>query len=143
MASNRAAAELALRLGNLDEAGSFAREQLDLARASLLVERLRDDEQGQRKAERQLDQAARFAVDIGDETLDAGLVVEAAQFMLRPGTRRSAIRRALTLAREADLAWGYERLWDGFAREPKRLAELQRLRWRGHPASGLPVGRRG
>ncbi|MFV8755505.1 transglutaminase domain-containing protein [Nannocystaceae bacterium ST9] len=137
---SRAAAELALRLGNLDEAGSFAREQLDLARARVLVERLRGDERSNHAAERLLDRAARFAVEVGDQTLDARLVLEAAQFMTRVGTRRPAIRRALTLAREADLAWGYERLWDGFAREPARLAELQRLRWRGHPASGMPIG---
>jgi hypothetical protein len=139
IASNQAAAELALRLGNLDEAGSFAREQLDLARATLLVERLRGTERTQHAAERQLDHAARFAVDIGDATVDAHLVVEAAQFMHRPGTRRSVIRRALRLARDVDLGWGYEPLWDAFAREPARLAQLQRLRWRNHPASGMPI----
>ncbi len=140
LADNQSAATLALELGNLDEASSFAREQLDVARVALLVERLRGDARSQRAAERTLDEAARFAVDIADETLDARLVIEAAQFMARLGNRRPAIRRALTLAREADLSWGYERLWSEFEREPARLAELQRLRWRGHPAAGMPSG---
>ncbi len=140
LANRQAAAELALRLGNLDEASGFAREQLDLARVAVLVDRLATDANQTKQAERQLDHAARFAVDVGDEAFDARLVIEAAQFMTRPGTRRAAIRRALTRAREADLAWGYERLWQTFARDPARLAELQRLRWRGHPTAGLPVG---
>jgi hypothetical protein len=140
MTRTRAAAELALQLGNQDEAGAFAREQLDLARGTVLVERLRGTDRSQRTAENELDRAARFAVDVGDAIFDARLVVEAAQFMDGLGTRKAKVRRALTLAREADLVWGYERLWQAFARDPSRLAELQRLRWRGHPASGLPVG---
>lgn len=135
---SRDAATLSLELGNHDEASGFAREQLDLARTGLLVEQVRGNEASERDARRRLDHAARFAVDLGDEILDARLVVEAGQFLRAPGQRRAALRRALRLGREADLAWGYENLWDAFERDAASQVALQRLRWRAHPGAGLP-----
>ena len=88
----------------------------------------------------ELDEAATFAVDIGDEVLDAKLVIEAAQFMLAPKRARKPIERALSTIDEADLSWGYTRLWEAFQKHPNMLAALQRLRWRGHRAPGLPFG---
>ncbi|WP_146659994.1 hypothetical protein, partial [Enhygromyxa salina] len=137
----RAAATFAAKLGNADEASGFAREQLDLARARLLIVRLEDGDAAQFDAAiAELDAAAVFAVEIGDDVLDATLVIEAAQFMLAPKRQRKAIARALGLAYEADSSWGYQRLWDAFANNPSMLAGLQRLRWRSHQAPGLPVG---
>lgn len=138
LARAREAAQLSLALGNHDEAGLFARELLDLARAGLLVEQLRGDRRTQREATKQLDAAARVAIDVGDAILDARLVVEAGQFLHAPGSKRSALRRALKLAREADLSFGYEALWAAFAAEPASRVALQRLRWRAFPGSGLP-----
>ncbi|WP_146157664.1 hypothetical protein, partial [Enhygromyxa salina] len=137
----RLAAELAAKLGNTDEASGFAREQLDLARARLLIVRLAGGDAAQfDSAITELDAAAVFAVEIGDEVLDATLVVEAAQFMLAPKRQRKAIARALSVAYEADLSWGYERLWDAFSGNANMLAALQRLRWRSHQSPGLPSG---
>lgn len=138
LARAREAAELSLALGNHDEAGLFARELLDLGRAGLLVAQLRGDRRAQREAAKQLDAAARRALDIGDAILDARLVLEAGQFLRSPGLARAELRRALKLAREADLSHGYEALWDAFAAEPASRVALQRLRWRAHPGSGLP-----
>jgi hypothetical protein len=137
----RAAARLAARIGNADEASAFAREQLDLARTKLLLVRIANGPEAEfEQAIDELDDSATFAVEIGDEVLDARLVVEAAQFMLAPKRARKAIARALTTAEEADLSWGYARLWDAFAKYPSMLTALQRLRWRGHRAPGLPHG---
>ncbi len=135
----REAARVALRLGNRDEAAALAREQLDMGRGLALVAQLLDDPRLEREAAATLDDAAVFAIDLGDELLDARLVLEAAQFLRKPSSRRKPIERALTFARDVDLSYGYERLWSSFERSPAQLAALQRLRWRGHPSAGLPV----
>ncbi|HVI02766.1 MAG TPA: hypothetical protein VM869_28905, partial [Enhygromyxa sp.] len=73
----RAAARVAVELGNADEAGAFAEEQLELARTRLLIVRLENgDPTLLEQAHEKLDEAARFAVRIGDEVLDAQLVIE-------------------------------------------------------------------
>jgi hypothetical protein len=137
----RVAARLAARLGNADEASAFAREQLDLARTTLLLVRIANGPEAEfERAIAELDEAATFAVELGDEVVDARLVVEAAQFMLAPKRHRKPIARALGTVSEADLSWGYARLWDAFAKHPSMLAALQRLRWRGHRSPGLPHG---
>lgn len=137
----RAAAKVALELGNLDEAAAFAREQLVLARTRLLIARLEGADATQLEvADDQLDRAARFAVRVGDELLDARLVVEAAQFLHAPKRERKRIARALALASDADLSWGYQKLFDAFERDAAMLAALQRLRWRGYSLPGLPAG---
>ncbi|HLT37937.1 MAG TPA: hypothetical protein VK034_16745, partial [Enhygromyxa sp.] len=136
----RAAARVAVELGNTDEAAAFAEEQLDLARTGLLIARIEADPARVEAARDELDEAARFAVRIGDEILDGRLVVEAAQFLHNPKRERRRIARALALASEADLSWGYARLFDSFASDAAMLAALQRLRWRGHQSPGLPAG---
>lgn len=137
----RAAAKIAARIGNGDEAGAFAREQLDLARTQLLIVRMENGSPEQYEvAIQQLDAAARFAVEIGDEVIDARLVVEAAQFLIEPKRVRKPVARALAAVREADLSWGYARLWAAFEHDASMLAALQRLRWRTHRSPGLPFG---
>ncbi|PRP97698.1 Transglutaminase-like superfamily protein [Enhygromyxa salina] len=137
----REAARLAAKLGNADEAAAFAREQLDLARGRLLIVRIEGDSEATYAAALdELDEAARFAVEIGDELLDGQLVVEAAQFMATPKRARKAIARALKLTQEADLSWGYAKLWDAFEGNPSMLVALQRLRWRSYRGPGLPAG---
>ncbi len=136
----REAARVAARLGNADEASAFAREQLALARIELLLVRITNaSETNFEQAIAELDDSASFAVGIGDDVLDAKLVVEAAQFMLAPQRARKPIARALSTLDEADLSWGYTRLWRRSA--STRACWLpQRLRWRGHRAPGLPFG---
>ncbi|MFO7565158.1 MAG: transglutaminase domain-containing protein [Enhygromyxa sp.] len=137
----RAAARVAAELGNVDEAAGLAREQLDLARTQLLIVRLEGGDQAQLEQARDgLDEAARFAVRLGDQLLDGRLVVEAAQFLHAPRRERRRIARALTLAAEADLSWGYAALFEAFERDAAMLTALQRLRWRGHKSPGLPYG---
>jgi hypothetical protein len=137
----RAAAKLAAKLGNADEAAAFAREQLDLARTAMLLVRIGNDPAADFDAAiEQLDEAAAFAVEIGDEVVDARLVIEAAQFMLAPQRARKPIAKALSSVDQADLSWGYTRLWEAFENNPSMLAALQRLRWRGHRSPGLPHG---
>lgn len=137
----REAARLAAQLGNTDEASAFAREQLDLARTTLLLVRIANGSADEfDEAITELDEAATFAVELGDEVVDARLVIEAAQFLIAPKRHRKPIERALSTASEADLSWGYARLWDAFAKQPNMLAALQRLRWRGHRSPGMPHG---
>lgn len=136
----RAAAKIAVSLGNFDEAADFAAEQLDLARTHLLIARLEGNSVAHERAREDLDEAARFAVRIGDRILDAQLVVEAAQFLDAPKRERKRIARALALASEADLGFGYAKLFDAFEHDAALLNALQRLRWRAHKSPGLPIG---
>jgi hypothetical protein len=136
----RAAARAAAELGNTDEASALAEEQLVLARTRLLIVRLDGDDAQLEAARDKLDEAARFAVRIGDELLDAQLVIEAAQFLAAPRRERKRIARALELASEADLGFGYAKLFEAFERDADMLAALQRLRWRAFSSPGLPAG---
>jgi hypothetical protein len=136
----RAAAEVAAELGNTDEAAAFAEEQLVLARTRLLIVRLDGDDAQLEDARDKLDEAARFAVRLGDKILDARLVVEAAQFLHAPKRERKRIARALALASEADLGFGYAKLFEAFERDAEMLTALQRLRWRAFSSPGLPAG---
>lgn len=132
----REAAEFALQLGNHDEAATFAREQLDLARAVYVVAQLTGAQA--ELASEQLDTAAKAAVAVGDAIHDGTLVLEAGQFLRAPERSRKPLARALRSTREADISWGYANLWRAFERRPRQLAALQRLRWRSHRGTGLP-----
>ncbi|NVB41223.1 transglutaminase domain-containing protein [Pseudenhygromyxa sp. WMMC2535] len=139
LARTAAAAREAAALGNLDEAGAFAREHLDLARGASVIATLGDDPLARDDARERLDAAARVAVDIGDTILDGRLVLEAAQFLREPKRARRAMSRALLTTYEADIGWGYARLWQVFARDPERLVALQRLRWRSYQGMRMPA----
>ncbi|EDM76384.1 Transglutaminase-like protein [Plesiocystis pacifica SIR-1] len=132
----------ALKLGNLDEARAFAREQLELARVEFVLARLalEPDPAREQAAREALAGAAAIAVEVGDAALDGPLVLEAAQFLDNPARERKAIDRALLTAQTADIGWGYARLWSAYGTRPRQLAALQRLQWRAHDGDSMPEG---
>ncbi|MCA9701539.1 MAG: hypothetical protein KC431_28725, partial [Myxococcales bacterium] len=141
LARAREGAQVALELGNHEEAGRFADVQLELARGELTARVLEGaSEQVIAAAREELDTSAHLAVQIGDAILDGRLTLEAAQFMARPRREHRAIARALRLTDSADLRYGYARLWEALRGDGDSRAALQRLRWRGHYDNDMPVG---
>ncbi|KIG18414.1 transglutaminase domain protein [Enhygromyxa salina] len=132
----REGARVALALGNHDEAAAFARAQLLAARGRYAIARLESaDEAELERVMGELDEAARFAVGIGDAVLDGSLVLEAAQFMAAPRRERKAIARAVRLTGYASIAWGYDRLWEAMRGDEASRAGLQRLRGSSGPSA--------